>query len=241
MGWDLFRRDAAEGFEMVGVDGDMLEAAPIAGLPIAVEVLIEAPSTLPGVLGRTESAIDAVTEQLGGRVAGTVRAETKLWTLIHLPTDEFASRFAEIPLPSGASISVAPTVDPEWNIFERVRPIDMEAQSMLDLRVMSQLHAAGDRGGVRRIDHVVVGLSADVAQSFLAAVTSVLGPVESEHDAQRGRWTLSHAADPAEITSDTWTVRLIAERHGAEYDGWGCTPMGGQVAAGSKRRWWKRR
>jgi hypothetical protein len=241
MGWELFRRDAAGGFEVVGVDGDLLGEAPVLRLPVAVELTIEAPSTLPDALVRTESAIDAVAEQLGGRIAGTIRGENKLWTLIHLPSDKYARRFSEIPLPTGASISVAPTVDPEWTLFERVRPVDMEAQSMLDLRVMSQLHAAGDRGGVRRVDHVVVGLSVDAAQNFLAAVSSVLGPVDSEHDVDTSSWTVSHRADPAEITPDSWTVRQIAERHGAEYEGWGCPLAGGENAASTKRRWWTRR
>lgn len=226
---------------MVGVEGDLLEEAPVASLPVAVELTIQATSTLPDALVRTESAIGVVAEQLGGCIAGTIRGATELWTLVYLPTDQHASRFAEIPLPSGASISVAPTIDPEWTLFEQARPVDMEVQSMLDFRVMSQLHASGDRGGVRRIDHVIVDLSADDVQSFIAAVSSVLGPVESEHDAGANSWTISHDADPAEITADSWTIRQIAERHRAEYDGWGCPMVDGHEAMGAKRRWWQRR
>jgi hypothetical protein len=241
MGWELFRRDAADGFKIVGVDGDLLVDAPIAGLPTAIEVKIEAPSTAPSALKQTESAIEQITSQLVGRIAGTIRGETQLWTLIHLPTDEHARRFSEISLPSGASISVAPTVDPEWTVFERVRPVGMEEQSLLDLRVMSQLHAAGDRGGVRRVEHTIVGLDQNVVEAFLAAVSSVLGSIDTQHDGVAANWTISHDADPAEITPDSWTIRQIAERHGAEYDGWGCAVVGGHDSSRAQRRWWKRR
>ena len=121
MAWELFRRDGLDGFEMMGVDGDLLDRAPDAALPLACEITIEAPSTLPEFIGATESAVDTITEQIGGRVAGTSRTATTLWALVYLPSDEHADRFTQVPLPAKASVSVAPSSRPGLDDL-RARP-----------------------------------------------------------------------------------------------------------------------
>ena len=166
MAWELFRRDGVAGFEMMGVDGDLLGEAPLPELPIAVEITIEAPSTMPEFIGPAESAIERITDELGGRIAGTSRTATRLWALVALASDEHAARFTQVPLPAKASVSVAPSRDPGWTIFDRVRPVDMEEQSMHDLRRMAALHAAGDVGGVRPIEHDVSGLVPERSAAF---------------------------------------------------------------------------
>ena len=62
MGWELFRRDSADGFELVGVDGDLLIEAPLERLPIAVEISVAATSALPESLPATEQAISSTTK-----------------------------------------------------------------------------------------------------------------------------------------------------------------------------------
>ena len=222
---------------MVGVDGDLLSDAPLVDLPIAVEITIEAPSTLPEFVGSAEATIEKFTAQLGGRLAGTARTATRLWVLVHLPTDDHAARFTEVPLPAKASITVAPAKDPGWTIFERVRPVDMEDQSMRDLAVMAELHAAGDTGGVRRIEHVVTGVEGGRADSLVRAAGTV-GFSVATNDGDR--MVLVHDADPTDITPDSWTLRLIAERHGAIYDGWGCEVRAPLRSTKPKRRWRRR-
>ena len=232
MAWELFKRDT-NGYEVVGVDGELLEHAPVGALPIACEVTIDAASALPDALGETEMALEQVAAAVGGRIAGTIRSEVRLWTLVALPTDDDVQRFAEIPLPSDASISVAPTRDPGWTIFDRVRPTGMERQSLDDLRVVRALHDAGDTGGVRPIEHQVVGLPADLLDGFVASAAS-LGFRSTVRDDVAGALSVvvTHDADPTQLTADSWTLRQIAERHGASYDGWGC----GVVRAGGPDR-----
>lgn len=237
MGWELFRRDSVDGFEMVGVEGDLLTEAPLDGFPIAVEISVAANSTLPESLSATEQAIASMTERLGGVIAGTVRSARSLWTLVHLPTDEEARQLSDIPLPPGGSLVVSPAVDPDWTIFGLVRPVGIEEQSMSDLRVMSAMHARGDRGGVRRIVHVVTGLDDERSASFTSALESLGFDVRRDGG---DSVELLHEADPAHVTDDAWTIRQIAERHGATYDGWSC-PVAGDEAAGGRRRWWTRR
>ena len=234
MAWELFRRDGPDGFQMMGVDGDLLAEAPDHALPLACEVTIDAPSTLPEFIAATEAAMDTITEQIGGRVAGTSRTATGLWVLVYLPSDEHAGRFTQVPLPARASVSVAPSNDPVWTVFERVRPLDIEVQSLRDLRKMAELHAAGDTGGVRTIEHVVSGLAADRHADFLSAARSIgfePGPAEGD------RMILRHNADPSDITAESWTLRLIAERHGSVYDGWRCDVV---REAERRRPWWRR-
>jgi len=221
---------------MVGVDGDLLTEAPLTELPMAIEITIEAPSTLPEFIGSAEATIDKVTTQLRGRVAGTARTATRLWVLVHLPNDQHAERFTQVPLPAKASVSVAPANDPGWTLFERVRPVDMEEQSMRDVAVMAELHAAGDVGGVRSIEHVVTGVDPDQAASLGRAAGTVGFTVTTDDG---DRMVLRHEADPTDITPDSWTLRLIAERHGAEYDGWGCAVVASPSPA--PRRRWRRR
>jgi len=237
MGWELFRRDAAGGFEMVGVDGDLLVEAPLARLPIAVEISVAATSTLPESLSATEQAIASATARLDGIIAGTVRTDRSLWTLVHLPTDDGARLLSDIPLPAGGSLVVSPAVDPDWRIFDLVRPVGIEAQSLFDLRVMASLHASGDRGGVRPIVHQVTGLDEERSDSFASAVATLGFDVRS---GGAGVVEVVHDADPAHVTDDTWTVRQIAERHDATYDGWNCAPVGAARSGrpGGRRRWW---
>ena len=87
---------------MIGVDGALLAEAPVDDLPIAVEITIEATSTLPEFIGSAEATVEKLATQLGGRLAGTARTSTRLWMLIHLPNDENASQFAQVPLPAKA-------------------------------------------------------------------------------------------------------------------------------------------
>lgn len=238
MAWELFRRDGAADLEMIGVDGDLLVDAPIATLPLACEITIDAPSTLPEFIGAAEVALEAITDQLGGRVAGTSRTATRLWTLVHLPSDEHASRFTQIPLPAKASVTVAPANDPAWTIFDRVRPVGIEQQSMFDLGVMAALHRLGDIGGMRRIEHHVIDLDDERSEACAAAIGSVGFEVVPHRDGGLG---VVHDADPSDLTTDSWTIRLIAERHRGTYAGWTCEPVVHAPAASTKKRWFGRR
>ncbi|MGA9276881.1 hypothetical protein, partial [Ilumatobacter sp.] len=83
MAWELFRRDAAGGTVMIGVDGELLDVASIAGLPLACEITIDAPSTMPEFIGPAEASIESITTRLGGRIVGTRRTATRLRTLVY--------------------------------------------------------------------------------------------------------------------------------------------------------------
>lgn len=239
MAWELFRRDEGVGPEMIGIDGELLDGAPVPGLPLACEVTIDAPSTRPEFLAPAESALERLTAHVDGRIAATGRTSTRLVTLVYLADDEHASRYTEVPLPAKASVTVAPANDPDWTLFDRFRPRDMEAQSMDDLRVMADLHAAGDLGGVREIEHTVRDVTPDRADAFATAVTSLGFTSEAAGDATV---VVRNRADPADLTSDSWTLRLVAERHGARYDGWRCdVVVADDVSPSRTRKWFGRR
>ncbi len=228
MAWDLFDRDGDGGFQICGIDSAARIDAPVAALPIGCEITVESTSASPDALAATERDLEAVTASLNGRIVATRRTRTTLTTLSYLPSDDGADRYAAIALPGGASVSVAPAIDPDWTLFASARPSGMEEQSMLDHRVRNGLHAAGDAGGVRTIEHIVSGLVIDRVEAFTTAVESV--GVSVTHVAS-DRIALAHEADPTDVTESSWTIRLIAERFGGVYDGWGCTVLRDEASA----------
>ncbi|MGB3733723.1 MAG: ribonuclease E inhibitor RraB [Ilumatobacter sp.] len=242
MAWEMFDRDGTGGFRICGVDGELLTDAPLADLPVACEITIEAESAAPVALSSSEYDLERVTTTLVGRIVATSRTRTSLVTLAYLPSDDDADRYSKVSLPKGASVSVAPAIDPEWTLFAAARPVGIEEQSMLDFRVRNQLFAAMDLGGERPIEHVVVGLTDETVDDFTMSVTSATSVVRQpvvEVDA--ASWRGLHVADPKDVTETSWIIRQIAERFGATYDGWGCPVETGAPAAPAKRkrRWFR--
>ena len=146
-----------------------------------------------------------------------------------------AAEFGTLPLPDKAKITVVPTRDPDWTIFERVRPIGMEQQSMEDLRIVRNLHDHGDIGGSRQILHVIHDLAESQIQPFVASMIS-LG-YRAEVEAPELGVLVVHESEPSEVTSDSWTIRQVAERHGGRYDGWRCEV----IRTPPKKRWFSRK
>lgn len=242
MGWELFDRDDASGFQICGVDGDALTEAPIASLPVGCEIEITAESAAPAVLAATEADLERVAASLRGRLVATSRTRTTLTSLVYLPSDDDADWFAKLALPRRASISVGPAIDPDWTLFDQARPRDIEEQSMFDFRVRTQLHEAGDIGGVRSIEHVVTGLAPDAAAAFQAAVSGALASVAVAADPQEpDTYAVTCPADPLDVTESSWIIRQIAERFAGSYDGWGCAVVTGmQRPQRAGRRWFRR-
>jgi len=239
MAWEMFDRDGSGGFQICGVDGDALADAPMADLPVACEITIEAQSAAPVALSSSEHDLERVTASLGGRIVATSRTRTSLATLAYLPTDNDASWYSKVSLPTGASISVAPAIDPEWTLFAAARPAGIEEQSMFDFRVRNDLFAASDIGGERPIRHLVVGLTDENVDEFttsVAAATAVTREPGTEGDPSP--WSGLHIADPSDVTQTSWIIRQVAERFGATYDGWGSVVRHGAPAK-RKRRWFR--
>ena len=233
MGWELFRRDT-HGYEVVGVDGDLLIEAPLPEYPVACEVIVDAPSALPNVLSETETALEQVVAAVRGRLAATVRSHHRLWNLIALPSEEPADEFGTLPLSDKAKITVVPTRDPDWTIFEGIRPVGIEQQSMEDLRIVRNLHDDGDSGCSRQILHVAHDLVDGEVQPFVASMISLGYRTEVEAD-ELGVLVI-HNSEPSEVTPDSWTIRQVARRHGGRYDGWRCEV----IRTPPKKRWFSR-
>ncbi len=239
MAWELFDRDGGAGFQICGVDSEALSDAPMAPLPVACEITVGAESAAPVALEATERDLERVTVTLGGRIVATARTRTSLTTLVYLPTDDGADGYSKVSLPRGASVSVAPAFDPEWSLFAAVRPVGIEEQSMLDFRVRNQLHAAGDLGGERPIEHIVEGLTDHTLDGFMASVSAAFASVHGEAaGGEVSSWRVTHVADPKDVTESSWMIRQIAERHGATHDGWGC-PIVREPEPKRKRRWFR--
>ena len=226
MGWDLFPRWSDRGFEMIGLADDLAASAPVAVLPIEVEVVVDAPSALPDALGATERELARLAAQAGGRVSATVRSERRLRTKLRLPagSDDAVARIRDVEAPRRATIAVHVTDDPGWARFEEVRPVEMETQALLDHRVLAELFDAGDVGGPRTIEHVVSDIDRERLGEFVESMRRLgLTSMESSTGGpERTSVTVRHDLEPSEVTPDAWTIRTIAERLGATYRGWRC-------------------
>ena len=219
MSWQLFRRSEAGSFQIVGVDDQLLIDAPLPTLPVAVEVTIRAPSVLPEDLVATEAELERLVSERRGRIAGTVRGATTLSVLAYLPSGDDVDAFRSVPLPSGGGVDVDVRADPAWANFDAVRPVGLEEQSLEDLRLLDELFSAGDAGGVRPVDHVVVDVESERTDGLVASLSAV-GYLVERSASQDGVVMVHHEVDPVEITPDSWTIRQIAERFGATYAGW---------------------
>ena len=241
MAWEMFDRDGGGGFQICGIDGDALDQAPIAGLPVGCEITVHADSAAPAVLEATEDELKSVTASLDGRIVATSRTRTSLVTLAYLPSDDDADRYSKVSLPRNASVSVAPAIDPAWTLFDRARPVGIEEQSMLDFRVRTELFAADDRGGPRPIEHIVVGLTEKTVDEFMMSVCAAMVDVRGDGEGgEVSSWRVTHVADPKDVTESSWMIRQIAERHGAAYDGWGCPVVSASPPKKKpKRRWFR--
>lgn len=238
MAWEAFSRDAPGGFHQVAIDHSLLDDAPIESLPVACAITIGASQTITKAMTQTEAEIESVAGQLGGRVAGHVRSPTELWILLYLPSDRDADRLAEVRLPRDASLSVAPAIDPQWSLFDRLRPVGIEEQSMLDHRMLASLARAGDNGARRLVEHVVAGMARDRVDDFLRAMKAIGVTATPQPD---GNIQIMHEAEPVAVTDDAWTIRQIAERHGGVYDGWNTELRTGRGDPKRKRRWFRPR
>ena len=237
MAWEAFSRDAPGGFHLVALDHALLDEAPIASLPLACEITIGVSKTISKEMTETEGEIDSVVGQLGGRVAGHARSPAELWILLYLPSEHKADRLARVRLPGDASLSVAPAIDPNWSLFDRLRPAGIEEQSLLDHRMFASLVRAGDNGARRVIEHVVTGVQSDRVDDFVHAAAAIGVTVTPQPD---GNIQIVHEVEPAAVTDTAWTIRQIAERHGGVYEGWTTELRTGRHELKRKSRWFRR-
>lgn len=238
MAWEAFTRSVGGGSVIVSVDASLLDEAPIEALPVAVEVTIAVESSASGSTAEAEAGIEAIVQQqLAGRMVGRIQDRVEVWSLAYVPSDDRVDRLMSVPYPKHASVTVAPANDPAWTLFDRVRPVEMEQQSLLDHRVFRAMIDERDTGESRAIEHVVTDLDPARVDEFVGSVSALGHVVTPQPD---GAIQVLHEGQPFLVTDDAWTIRLIAERLGGTYVGWN-VELGRGGTANPKRRWFRRR
>lgn len=237
MGWSGFQRDVAGRVQLVGIEDALLDRYPVARLPYSYEIVLTGRAVGPDDAAATELAIRRLTEARAGFVVATQRSRRRLVTNVYLASADHADAFENVPLPRRTTIDLTVAFDPTWEAFARVRPRGIEIQSMQDFAVLGRLLEAGDGGQPRDIEHSVTRIADQAAAGLLAAIEQLGVSVELvPAGADERTATITHLAAPSDVTPVAWSIRGVAERFGAHYDGWTCEVVTERRAAPVRRR-----
>jgi hypothetical protein len=225
MGWSGFQRDTGSGVQLVGIEDALIDRFPVAGLPYVYEIVLSGRAVSPNETATTELEIRRLAEFHDGYVVATVRGHRRLATSLYLSSPDHADDFAAVTLPRRVSVEVRVAFDPTWQRFARTCPRGVELQSMDDFAVLGRLLEAGDNGDPRVIEHTVTSVAEPASAGLLAAVEQLGVSIDylPRLVGERDRTAIvTHDAVPSDVTPIAWSVRGIAERFGARYEGWTC-------------------
>jgi hypothetical protein len=230
--WAVYPGEANDEMAMYLVDLGAVEAAPIAELPVRLDVSIRfaarddgmpAAGALPGVQ-RLEDVVSAETRRYGGAYVGRVISGGICHYTGYLPV--VPDRPLALPRDDYAPI-VSYYDDPKWShLREQLAPDTWQRHVISDLLVVRALMEHGD--GLDRdrpVEHVASFTEPRSAQAA-AAELRVDGFDVTVGPGRRGDSLLEAVRQdpvaPPRVHALTWSVREVVDRYGGEYDGWGC-------------------
>jgi hypothetical protein len=230
--WAVYPGEVDDQLAMFLVDLGAVEAAPVAELPVRLDVEVRfaarddgmpADGALPGVQ-RLEDVVAAEARRYAGTYVGRVIAGGACHYTGYLP----AAPGRPLALPRD---DFAPVVtvhdDPKWShLRDQLAPDTWQRHVIGDLLVVRALMEHGDAlERDRPVEHVASFPEPGSAQAA-AAELRVDGFQVRVGPGRRGRSFLEairrDPVTPPQVHAVTWSVREIVDRHGGEYDGWGC-------------------
>jgi hypothetical protein len=240
--WAAYPGFVDDAFAMYFVDLAACDRAPVAGLPVRLDVeLLLAATDDEGMPTNAELRLvqhidDVLTRRVGrrgvyvGRVmcAGTVRF---VGYLSELPATQFT-------LGEERPVRVSVAADPEWAyVRERLTPDASQRHIVDDLAVVTALLDRGDDlASPRPVDHSARFADESAARAAAAelseqgyAVSVGAAPSAVRGGAPAGYLLEATRIDPVDspgVHKLTWTVRELIGRHGGEYTGWDCSTAG---------------
>jgi hypothetical protein len=236
--WAAYPGFVDEAFAMYFVDLAACDRAPVAGLPVRLDVdLLLAATDDEGMPTTAELRLvqhidDALARRVGrrggvyvGRVmsAGTVRFVSYL---SELPASQFT-------LGEERPVRVSVAADPEWAyVRERLTPDASQRHIVDDLAVLTALLERGDDlENPRPVDHRADFADESAARAAAAELSELgfavsVAPGRAAPGRSGGYQLEATRTDPVDspgVHKLTWTVRELIERLGGTYDGWGCS------------------
>lgn len=220
------------------VDLGAVEAAPVADLPVRLDVTARYPADRhpgpgPARLDELTEAVRVAARALGGVLVGRVARAGHCRLTAHLPSKPAEPVVISWPgaADPGAELATVVEYDPHWAyVRDRLAPDERQGHVLTDLAVVDQLTAHGDVLVVPRpVEHVGYFSQPMSAESAAAELRTDGFGVTVERD-DEGEYALTAARTdpvaPPHLHELTWAVRQVVERHGGSYDGWSCAVTG---------------
>jgi hypothetical protein len=202
------------------VDLGVLSLAPVAALPVRMDVFVGVTSDGDG-LPTDGAQIAAVA--LGGVYVGRVASAGVCRFTAHIPVEPATpialSRFPTAP--------VATAYDPHWAFARDVLGPDERQHRLLeDLEMVEALQGQGDPLAVpREVAHVAFFPARSAAEEAAEVLRAdgFAAVVEPDDEGEFSLTALrSDPIEPPVVHDLTWAVKETVERHGGTYDGWNC-------------------
>jgi len=225
--WQTYPGFVGDAAALWTVDLGAIDAAPVASLPVRLDVSVPYPADVDGLptghLVEAEVAIRSVVDELGGVYLGRVASGGRCRFTAHLP----AQPSAAVHVPGLADAVATVEDDPHWAyVRDTLAPDARQHRLLADRVVLDALASAGDRFDVpREVEHLAFFAdegTAEAAAGDLRAegFTTAVGPDGTGELALTA--TRTDPVAPPRLHNLTWWVQEAIERHGGTYDGWSC-------------------
>jgi hypothetical protein len=230
--WAVYPGAVDDRLAMYSVDLGAVEARPVEALPVRLDVEIRFEAGEDGMphdgalsgVQRLEDVVAAEVSQHGGAYVGRVLSGGICRYTAYLPAAPI--RPLALPRDDFAPI-VSTSPDPDWaHLRDVLAPDCWQRHVICDLLVVKALIGHGDGLSRRRpLEHVAYFPARGPAEA--AAAELRVDGFRCTVDSQvQGRAQLeavrNDPAAPPMVHEVTWSVREVVDRHGGEYDGWGC-------------------
>ncbi len=224
--WHTFPGQVDNASAQWTVDIGAVAAAPLAGLPVRLDVEARYPADPEGLpadaagIARIEDAVRADVAKLHGAYIGRVLWAGQARFTAHLPAQP-----AQPVAIAGTNATTA--YDPHWAyVRDNLSPDDRQHQILSDLAVLGVLSAHGDPLATpREVAHVAYFSAQETAEQAAADLRADGFDAIVERD-DEGEYALtalrSDPVAPPRVHEITWAVKETVERHGGMYDGWNC-------------------
>jgi len=232
--WGVYPSGPDDRLAMYSIDLGAVDAAPIAKLPLRVDVDFtyegDGASGMPAdaelVEIRTlEEGVDRAMKALGGAYVGRVLADNKGTMTGYLPPTAPAPA-----LPDAGTLAprLTLTPDPDWSrLVDDLAPDEWQRNMIDDNQVLQELERLGDQPAEPRdVEYLGYFADSEHAEAAAEALRAEGFTVACERDDEGEHVLQAVRRDPVaapEVHAVTWLVRQTVEQHAGLYDGWGCT------------------
>jgi hypothetical protein len=232
--WHTFPGTLDDAAALWSVDLGAVYAAPVASLPVRVDVEAPYAADAEGLpadgaeVSRLEDAVRRAVSGLDGAYVGRVAGAGRVRFTAHVA----AEPTAPVSVPGVPGAEARTEYDPHWAyVRDALTPDDRQHRVIADLAVVGDLAQGGDPlTSPRGVAHVAVFADQTGAERAAGDLRTSGFTTGVERD-DEGEFVLTAVRTdpvaPPGIHELTWSVKETVERHGGTYDGWNGAPAAG--------------